>query len=103
MSLVTIKLAPQEVSTEFYFSKNRIGLVRSVLDLYTAAKPFFTDLEGTKAAEEAFDLTNNPYRQSERVELYGRGRSLSIGDIVEVCSNGETTEFLCDSFGWIKL
>ena len=54
-------------------------------------------------SEEAFDLTNNPYRQSERVELYGRGRSLSIGDIVEVCANGETTEFLCDSFGWIKL
>lgn len=103
MSLVTIKLAPEEVSTEFYFSKNRIGLVRSVLDLYKAAKPFATDLDGEAAAEEAFDLTNNPFRQCDRLELYGRGRSLSIGDIVEVCTDGETTEFLCDSFGWIKL
>jgi len=47
-------------------------------------------------ADEMFDLTNNPNRQDEREEAYGRGRSLSVGDIVE--ANG--AKLLCCSFGW---
>lgn len=46
--------------------------------------------------EEAFDLTNNPYRQDERMKKYGNGRSVSVGDIVEV----EGRCFLCLSMGW---
>lgn len=41
-------------------------------------------LEGEAIADELFDLTNNPGRQVEREEKYGRGRSLSVGDIVKV-------------------
>jgi hypothetical protein len=50
----------------------------------------------TDAAEEVFDLTNNPNRQEERVEKYGVLRSLSVGDIVKV---GDT-HVLCCSVGW---
>lgn len=47
-------------------------------------------------ADEMFDLTNNPSRQDEREEAYGRGRSLSVGDIVEA----DGKKLLCCSFGW---
>ena len=47
-------------------------------------------------ADELFDLTNNPSRQEEREKVYGRGRSLSVGDIVEAWG----VKLLCCSFGW---
>lgn len=56
-----------------------------------------------EAAEEAFDLTNNPSRQDERELVYGRGRSLSVGDIVEVEDRHDpekVTAWLCMSAGW---
>ena len=55
--------------------------------------------EGEDGAEEMFDLTNNPSRQEERVQFYGRQRSISVGDIVQV--NGRN--FLCASFGWKEI
>ena len=57
------------------------------------------DLTGEDAAEELFDLTNNPSRQEEREQKYGRGRSLSVGDIVWV----QGKFFVCLSVGWSKL
>lgn len=51
------------------------------------------------AADEVFDLTNNPNRQDEREQVYGRGPSLSVGDIVVV---GEE-QWVCCSFGWAEL
>lgn len=54
---------------------------------------------GEAAAEEIFDLTNNPSREDERLDTYGNGRSLSDGDIV--CVNG--VDYLCASVGWRKL
>jgi hypothetical protein len=47
-------------------------------------------------ADELFDLTNNPSRQEEREKVYGRGRSLSVGDIVEAWG----VKLLCCTFGW---
>lgn len=55
--------------------------------------------EGKEAAEEVFDLTNNPSRQDEREQVYGNGRSLSVGDIVIV----GTEMWLCKAAGWGKL
>jgi hypothetical protein len=53
------------------------------------------------AAEEVFDLTNNPGRQDEREQVYGRGRSLSVGDIVEVYNPDFSIEqWLCCPCGW---
>ena len=53
--------------------------------------------EGEAAAEEMFDLTNNPSRQLERLMRYGNGRSVSSGDIIEV----DGVDYLCCSIGWV--
>lgn len=66
---------------------------------YNRYKTIVVLQEGESAAEEAFDLTNNPSRQEEREEKYGRGPSVSSGDIVDV----DGTLYLCCSFGWEKL
>jgi len=63
---------------------------------YLVCEAIDTDLTGMDAAEEMFDLTNNPGRQAEREALYGRGPSLSKGDIVEV----EGVNYVCCSMGW---
>lgn len=55
-----------------------------------------TEFAGEDAAEEVFDLTNNPSRDDERALRWGPGRSVSVGDIVSV--NGQ--RFLCMSAGW---
>lgn len=55
-----------------------------------------TDKVGEAAAEEMFDLTNNPSRQGEREVKYGRLRSVSTGDIVTV----DGVDYLCCSMGW---
>jgi len=92
-------LAPREVMREVFFSKDKLELVRTNLSNYTSGGVFETELKGEDAAEEAFDLTNNPSRQEEREEKYGRGRSVSSGDVIEV----EGTKFVCMSFGWETL
>lgn len=56
-------------------------------------------IDGEAAAEEVFDLTNNPDREDERTNIFGNGRSLSVGDIVNV----DGVDFLCAPRGWIKL
>lgn len=67
---------------------------------YKEAPAFTTHLSGQDAAEEAFDLTNNPGRQDERVAKYGsRHRSVSVGDIVET----DIGKFVCCSMGWTQL
>lgn len=57
------------------------------------------DLTGEHAADDCFDLTNNPGRQGEREDKFGRQRSLSVGDIVKV--DGQA--FLCKSTGWLEI
>lgn len=67
--------------------------------MYTASEPIEVPYEGEQAAEEAFDLTNNPGRQDERELKYGRGPSVSTGDVIDV----DGTLYLCLSVGWKKL
>lgn len=98
---VTVFLAPAEAMAQFYFLKNQNPqwVVDSYRDQYSTAFSFSTDLTGKAACEEAFDITNNPDRQEEREEIYGRGRSVSVGDIVLA---GERA-YLCLSVGWMLL
>jgi tartrate dehydratase beta subunit/fumarate hydratase class I family protein len=44
-------------------------------------------------------LANNPYHQAERERTYGRSRSLSVGDVVQI--NGDL--YLCRPTGWVAL
>lgn len=97
VAVVTVKLAPAELMMSFYTSKR--GQANVAMDnykFYEVRPCFAVDADGEDAAEEVFDLTNNPNRQDERVQLYGRGRSLSVGDIVEV----DGVNYLCKSTGW---
>ncbi len=72
--------------------------------------PISITLEGEFADDEAvceeiFDLTNNPYRQTERAEKYGCGRSVSVGDIVgmENDQTGVIKFYVCAASGWVRV
>lgn len=101
MTQVMIKFAPNHVMTAVHFKDGAQELVRTALKERTYTNSDWFEVAGTglAAADEVFDLTNNPGRQEECLEVYGRGRSLSVGDIVVV---GEE-KFLCMSVGWEKL
>ena len=96
-----IFLASHEVMREFILADDTVELATAQLKAgrYTATAPIAVDVGGEEGAEEMFDLTNNPSRQEEREDKYGRGRSVSTGDIV--CINGDM--FVCCSMGWKKL
>ena len=96
MATVKILFSPTH---RMMFREGAVDAVRADLaaGLYVTESALF-DVQGDSqdAAEEVFDLTNNPMRQDEREQAYGRGRSLSVGDIVVV---GEE-RWVCCSFGW---
>jgi hypothetical protein len=99
MSKVIIKLAPNTIRAELHFAENKARIAKAMLPFYTQHTPILLNKAGMDAAEEAFDLTNNPSREADRNEFYGPFRSLSVGDIVEV----DGVDYLCDSFGWLTI
>ena len=101
MAVATIRLAPWELIGEFSFKREFAQSIalRNLAQYTVAGSMGIPGLEGEAVAEEVFDLTNNPSRQDEREELYGRGRSVSVGDIVDV--DGQM--FLCAASGWNEL
>lgn len=99
MSTITIKLVPVELMREFHFVDNIEAVAKRYLNRYEVCPSFELNCEGRDPAEEVYDLTNNPSRQRRREVLYGRGRSVSIGDIVNV----DGKDFLCDRIGFIEI
>lgn len=100
MKPVTVHLAHSNILSSFYFTEDAPALARSSLAAgqYTPVPTeVFESFTGEEAAEEVFDMTNNPYRQPERSVCYGRGRSVSVGDMVEV----DGTKWLCRPRGWV--
>ena len=98
MPLVNVMLVDNQYMGEFYFTKDQVQKAREFLNngVYKTVADFFLNEENESAAEEVFDLTNNPNRQYEREKYYGRKRSVSVGDIIEV----DGVKYLCCSFGW---
>jgi predicted transcriptional regulator len=96
MTTTQIMLAPRELMGQWYFTKDAQSLALQHLNQYTTMPAIQVAETGQDAAEEMFDLTNNPSRQRERLTLYGNHRSLSVGDIVQV----DNTRYLCLSQGW---
>jgi hypothetical protein len=99
MAVATIKLVNEDFLGEFYFQKDPTALAKQLMRegrYKTVGSMGVSDKEGEAVAEEVFDLTNNPSRQEEREEMYGRGRSVSVGDIVNV----DGVDYLCASMGW---
>lgn len=100
MSVITVKLAPNDILADFYFGNEPVEIAKFNQGEYKrVAKIVSEEFFGKEAAEEIFDLTNNPERQKERLKTYGNHRSLSLGDIVNV----DGTNYLCAKFGWIKM
>lgn len=101
MSKVIIKSIPCKLSRELYGSKQQmIDLIINHLSEYTICdKEIELSQIGEAAAEEIFDLTNNPSRQEERELKYGRGKSVSVGDVIEV----DGINYACMSFGWEQI
>ena len=92
--------APAEAMINFYTGdavKAAAELIKR--DAYVKIGAVQTQYHGEEAAEEMFDLSNNPSRIDERVLVWGNYRSLSVGDVVHV--DGES--YLCCSQGWHKL
>lgn len=97
-----ILLASAHIMGEMFGNPNKAELARSALRAgqYTSSDLIEVEAETPEdVAEELFDLTNNPSRQEEREQKYGRGRSMSVGDIA--LAGGEM--WLCVSMGWEKL
>ena len=99
MAAVSIKLAPEDKMVDLYFAEDKISLARELRNYYIPTFPMEVKCAGEEAAEEMFDLTNNPSREDERLRLYGRNRSVSVGDIVWV----DGVDYLCMSTGWAQL
>ena len=102
--IATVHLIDNNLLMEFYFQgkNDPASLARKYLQagLYRrAGAPIVTQHVGEDAAEEIFDLSNNPSREDERAERYGSHRSLSVGDIVSV--NG--IDYLCAIRCWVQL
>ncbi len=100
MATVKIKFCPSYMLGRLYMGDAIVAVRTALADrTYTMSESFEVSQTGQNAAEEVFDLTNNPIRQEERERVYGLGRSLSSGDIVDV--DGE--QWVCLSIGWAKL
>jgi hypothetical protein len=99
MSTINIKFAPISVTGLILRGYGMDNATDNRAD-YIDGPTFESEVSGEEAAEEAFDLSNNPARQDERETRYGNGRSVSVGDIVVVDG---THEYLCASLGWILL
>ena len=100
MSQVRIKLLQDQFTRGFVNDEDiMITKLRLAKNGYLILPRMDARAEGGEAAEEMFNLTNNPSRQVERLQRYGNGRSVSSGDIVEV----DGVNYLCCSIGWEKL
>ena len=101
MATATVLLAPAGSGFDFLVSKDPVAVSRRLAseDAYTRLGHFETPFTGKDAAEEMFDLSNNPGREDERAERWGLNRSLSVGDVVVV----DAESFLCLSVGWKAL
>jgi hypothetical protein len=104
----TVHLLPLNLRREFIFLEaNKIPALVEHYKNGALEKSKEVEVSGiythAGVAEEMFDLTNNPSRDDERELLYGRGRSVSVGDIVEVESGENVESWLCMSFGWHKV
>ena len=100
MAKVKIKLLDSAYMSIFYIGETHPQeTVESLRSKYINLPEFEIDGSGEMVAEYVYDMTNNHHKQEERLRLYGRGRSISVGDIVEV----DGVEYLCDRFGWICL
>lgn len=111
-SAITAYLLHSDYMRDFYtasrveraeFAKAKFREMFGGNKTYDVAAGWVVEATGEDAAEEAFDLSNNPSRDYERNLYWGKNRCLSTGDIVEVTNQVDGRKyFLCDSIGWVE-
>lgn len=96
MSTIQIDYAPDELILRLLSNSNgwKIALDNNYSWMWEKGPTFEVDEIGEAAAEEVFDLFNNPSRDEEK-RKYGH-RSVSVGDIVIV----DNVSYYCNSIGW---
>lgn len=102
MAAVTVKLLKTGLLSKFYTTNNPSATARSLMAegaYHVEGTLGVVGAEGEEAAEEVFDLTNNPYREEERDRMYGTARSVAVGDVLNV----DGVDFVCCSLGWTAL
>lgn len=107
MALVTARFLSEDAWFTFARNKfssdfDRVAFARDNNN-YDDGVSFTIGVDGEDAAEQAFDISNNPSRESERDRVFGRRRSLSVGDLVEVQTGEKVKTYLCDSIGWLEV
>lgn len=104
MAHVTISYLKDGARSEFY-PWRRLGTsgpppdfekILANPDKWETGPSFEIDLIGEEAAEEIFDLSNNPGRYNEWQNKTLGAPALSVGDLVEV----DSEIYLCENIGW---
>ena len=104
MNICKVYLNEDAAYRSFYSADGQLDVARAVNEMreagaYRYIGVFETELAGELAANEMFDLSNNPSREAEREERWGDWRSLSVGDIVQV--NDDC--WVCAVVGWVRV
>lgn len=104
MNIAKVYLNESSAYLSFYAADGALDIARAVNELreqgaYRFIGVFETDKDDEHAAEEMFDLSNNPGRDAERAERWGANRSLSVGDIVQVNDDS----WVCGVVGWQRV
>lgn len=104
MNIAKVYFNDINASGSFWTAGGELDEARAVSEMreagaYRYIGVFETELAGEYAAEEMFDISNNPNREDERAERWGSYRSLSVGDIVQV--NDDC--YVCAVVGWDKV
>lgn len=104
MNIAKVYLNESRAYLSFYAANGELDVARAVQELteqgaYRWIGTFETDKDAEYAAEDMFDLSNNPGRDVERSFRWGSNRSLSVGDIVQV--NDDC--YVCGVVGWVRV
>jgi hypothetical protein len=104
MSIIKVHLCPDHLRRSSFLHNDTKDFASNYLEDYDTTHRICIPQNGEEAAEEAFDLTNNPCREEEREDLYGCHRPVCVGDVVEVLNDdGSMQRFVCEGVGWSVL
>ena len=103
MSIITVHFAPLSMRRTLWTTDAIEQLVQITFGEYTSHEPFYSPLNGEEAAEDVFDLSNNPSRDFDRKFVFKDTRTVTVGDVVEVDYMGVPSFFLCKGIGWVRL
>lgn len=104
MTMVKVHLCPQNLRREIFITENLPSFVKDNFLKYAETHFFTVPQAGEEAAEEVFDLSQNPSRDEERLSVYRNHRPVCVGDVVECLHRDRSRQFfLCDPIGWTQI